>query len=248
MFQLLWQLIMAKKYICEQIDSILNQLGEKDELVISDDNSTDSTAEIIAGFLKRDKRLKLLKSPRKGIVKNFENAINNCSNELIFLSDQDDIWDDNKIYVLLSCFEESNADLILHNARILYDDNNQGKELFFDKRGCKKGIINNIVKNSYMGCCMAFRKEMKEYFLPFPKNIPMHDQWIGIICEKYGQVLFLDAPLISYRRHSSNASNDSPSSILTRLKWRLTLVTCFVYRILKIKKGNQKQWKVKYSL
>ncbi len=233
----------GEKYIEEQIISILNQLSESDELVISDDNSTDFTTAKIAGFSKIDKRIKLLKGPSKGVVKNFENAINNCKNELIFLSDQDDIWDKNKISILSSCFKENNYDLILHNARILYDDNKKDVELFFDKRGCRKGIIKNIAKNSYMGCCMVFKNEMKNYFLPFPKYIPMHDQWIGILCEKYGHVLFLDTPLIFYRRHANNASNETPSSIITRLKWRLTLIFCLAYRGLKIEKGNQKNEK-----
>ena len=56
-----------------------------------------------------------------------------------------------------------------------------------DMRGCRTGILKNILKNSYIGCCMAFRKELRKYILPFPENIPMHDQWIGLIGEITGK-------------------------------------------------------------
>lgn len=229
----------GEKFIKEQIISILNQLNENDELVISDDKSTDLTREIIADFIKNDNRIKLIDGRCKGISQNFENAIINCSNEYIFLSDQDDIWDNNKVSAILSTFEKSNCDLILHNARIFTEDNDYSTATFFQKRGCRKGIFNNIIKNSYIGCCMAFKADMKNYFLPFPKKIPMHDQWIGLICEKYGKVQFIDTPLILYRRHSNNASSDTPSSILTRIKWRFNIIFNLITITLKVNKGDK---------
>lgn len=228
----------GEKFISEQIESILCELGENDELIISDDNSSDTTREIVSAFINKDSRIKLINGPCKGIVRNFENAIKNCNNEIILLCDQDDIWDANKVETLLNCFEKSNADLILHNARINYEDNSNSCELFFEKRGCKKGIFNNILKNSYIGCCMAFKSSMRKYFLPFPEKIPMHDQWIGIMCEKYGKVELLDTPLITYRRHNSNASGETPSSIFKRVNWRISLIANIIKRNRKIKKGE----------
>jgi hypothetical protein len=64
----------------------------------------------------------------------------------------------------------------------------------------------------------------------------MHDQWIGIICEKYGKVEFIDTPLITYRRHDNNASGDTHSSVLTMLKWRFNLISAFNKRSRKIKR------------
>lgn len=225
----------GEKYISEQIDSILKQLREDDELIISDDNSSDNTKNIIKEYLCSDNRIKLIDGPCKGVIKNFENAISKCSNEYIFLCDQDDIWCDNKVEKILSSFIELNADLILHNAKILHNEKILD-ETFFNKRGVKKGIKNNIIKNSYIGCCMAFKSKLKGLFLPFPEKIPMHDQWIGIICEKYGNIEFIDEPLIIYRRHDNNASGDSHSSVFKMIKWRSSLISAYHKRIRKINK------------
>ena len=72
---------------------------------------------------------------------------------------------------------------------------------------------------------MAFRKEMKEYILPFPSKLPMHDQWIGLIGELHGKNVMLDDPLILYRRHGSNMSSTEHSNILQMIKWRFQIIS-----------------------
>ena len=72
---------------------------------------------------------------------------------------------------------------------------------------------------------MAFRNEAKKYILPFPDNLPMHDQWIGLVCEKRGKVSLIDEPLILYRRHSDNASSDTHAGFVQMLKWRINIVS-----------------------
>ena len=95
---------------------------------------------------------------------------------------------------------------------------------FFSYKGCKPGILNNIVKNSYMGCAMAFRKELLQYVLPFPQKIPMHDQWIGLVAEKKGKVVFLPKQLLKYRRHGENATDMRHSTVRNMLKWRTQIL------------------------
>ena len=95
----------GEKYIKEQIRSILENLDEHAELVISDDGSTDETVAIVKEMARNDKRVKLIFGPGKGIKKNFEYAIANCTGEYIFLSDQDDIWAKNKVKVVMQTFE-----------------------------------------------------------------------------------------------------------------------------------------------
>ena len=102
----------GEKYIKDQLDSILVQLGKDDEIIISDDKSTDQTTEIIKKYIKEDSRIKLLEGPQKGFVKNFENALLNCSNEIIFLCDQDDIWLENKKEKVLEKKNEPSCDLL----------------------------------------------------------------------------------------------------------------------------------------
>jgi len=193
----------GERYIAEQIKTILVNLSDNDELVISDDGSTDKTKAIVKGF--KDKRIKLIDGPKNGVKQNFANAIEHCSGDVIFLSDQDDIWEKNKVVRVLAAFRKNKCSLVVHDCEVF--DSGSGEIIeksFFKWRGSRAGILKNIWKNSYIGCCMAFKKEMKKYILPIPDDIKMHDQWIGVICEKYGKSYFLPEVLLRYRRHEKN--------------------------------------------
>lgn len=195
----------GEKYIKEQIETILNNLDDKDELVISDDGSSDMTIEIINKI--NDKRITLLEGPRKGLKKNFENAIKNTTGDVIFLSDQDDIWMENKVEKVLECFNNNNYILIQHDAVVVDENDKVIYESFAEHRKVKTGVIKNLIKNSYHGCCIAFRKELIKEILPIPDNVYLHDEWIGIVAELNGKTYFLDEKLIKYRRHSENTSS-----------------------------------------
>ena len=91
----------GEQYIKEQIDSILINMKENDELIISDDGSKDKTKQIIAEYQNKDKRIKLIDGPHKGVKQNFANAIEKANGKYIFLSDQDDIWKKDKIYKVI---------------------------------------------------------------------------------------------------------------------------------------------------
>ena len=220
----------GQKYIKEQVVSILENLGKDDELVISDDGSTDSTKEILKGI--KDKRIILIDGPRQGTKQNCANAIMHCDGDVIFLADQDDIWNKNKVKKVLDVFEKTNCSLVIHDCEIF--DSASGKTIeksFFAWRKSHIGIIKNIWKNSYIGCCMAFRSEMKKYFLPIPECVKMHDQWIGVICEKYGKNIFLPEVLLKYRRHDNNQVGTKHDGIGKMVKNRLNFIREYRKRI-----------------
>ena len=110
--------------------------------------------------------------------------------------------------------------LVLHDAQIVDENLQETAPSFMNWRRSRKGILANIRKNSYIGCCMAFRRELLEYILPFPENLPMHDQWIGLLAEKHGTVRLLRIPLIRYRRHENNATKQTHANPAQMLKWR----------------------------
>ena len=212
------------KYIKQQVLSILAQLGEKDELVVSDDGSIDNTIGVLASL--RDPRIQIFKNQGEhGVVSNFENALEHSSGDIIFFSDQDDIWDERKVE---RCAESLNdVDLVIHNSKVFYEDENHLDEDFFKLRNSGPGYWKNIIKNSFVGSCMAFRKEVKEYVLPFPKHILWHDMWIGLMVEKYGKTKFINDQLLHYRRHGDNASATSEKSTFSRwfqIKYRLQML------------------------
>lgn len=215
----------GESYIKEQIESILPQLRDGDELIVSDDGSTDKTLEIIFSF--ECEKVKILHGPRNGLVKNFENAINAAKGDFIFLCDQDDVWLENKVDVFKAAFENG-ADLIVSDCYVVDSKAKIINESFFLLRNSKPGFLPNLLRNSFLGCCMAFKAELKPQILPFPKNIPMHDWWIGLVASLYGDVAFVNQPLILYRRHGNNASptgDKSSFSLMIQAAHRLSL--CF---------------------
>lgn len=213
----------GEKYIKEQLNSILPQLSIDDEIIISDDNSTDSTLGIIEG-LKNDKIKIFTNKLGKGYSKNFENAINQASGDVIFLSDQDDIWMEDKVKKMLAGLDKSH--LVISDALISDVNLNPTLGSHFKLHNVKTGFLHNWIQTRYIGACMAFKKEILKKILPFPSNQKLcaHDYWIANVGEFYYTVFLINEPLIKYRRHDSNAStggNKSDNSLSHKIKVRL---------------------------
>ncbi|WP_046390327.1 glycosyltransferase [Streptococcus uberis] len=212
------------KYIDQQIQSIIPQLKLDDELVISYDLSTDSTLDIIKSYAANDSRIKIFINENPGLFNNFENALRNCKNDYIFISDQDDIWKKNKCQLILSKFESENVDMLIHNGIHFNEVTKEISEDFFTIYGIKKGLINNFLKPRYSGCCMAFKKELLTKMLPIPATIGGYDHWLGMIGEVYGNLLFIDDVLIEHRLHNSNFTPTSRRSLSEIAKARTSLI------------------------
>lgn len=213
----------GSKFILPQVLSILNQLSSKDEIIVSDNGSEDDTIKLLSNL--NDNRIKILTEPIPGIIPNFSNALSHACGDIIFLSDQDDLWMPNKILkvseLLLS------ADLVLHDALIVNEDQKIVMDSLFHFNATRIGFFTNLLRNGYVGCCMAFHRKILEHALPIPSNIGMHDWWIGLVAEKYFKVRHLHLPLIKYRRHNNNASNTSLKSnfsYIKRIIWRLNIL------------------------
>lgn len=222
----------GEKYIRQQLGSILGQIGESDEIIISDDSSSDRTVEIIKTF--DDKRIRLLENNRfHSPAYNFENALEKATGDIIFLSDQDDIWLENKVKIMTGLLQQ--YELVVSDCIIINETGDILQESFFNIRGSKKGLLNNLLKNSYMGCCMAFNRKILDIALPFPDNLSMHDMWIGMIGELYGKTYFCDQKLVKYRRHEHSASptfGPSPYTIKDKISFRLNLLLGIIARLL----------------
>lgn len=224
----------GEKYIKEQITTILDNLQDNDELIISDDGSNDNTINIIKSF--NDQRIKLIDGPRKGLKQNFNNAIKNTTGDYIFLSDQDDIWMPDKVNKILEEFRKNHYILIQHDAIVVDENDNVIFDSFAEHRKVGTGIVKNLIKNSYHGCCITFRKELKNKILPIPDTVYLHDQWIGMIAEIEGKTYFLNEKLMKYRRHSENNSSFKHLSIGKMLKNRIN----YTKELLKYIKGRKK--------
>jgi glycosyltransferase involved in cell wall biosynthesis len=223
----------GEQFISEQINSIISQMDEKDELIISDDSSTDKTLMIIKSF--NDFRIKVFSGNEfRSPVYNFENALKLTTGEVIVLSDQDDIWLESKLGLIRKYFQKKPGKIytIVLDGQMVDESGSVIEESIFETLGSGRGLIKNIIKNTYMGCCMAFSSDLLKKALPFPKGIPMHDSWIGLLSELYGEVEFVPEKTILYRRHRLNQSFRG-SGFPRKLRWRLALALHLILRRLR---------------
>jgi glycosyltransferase involved in cell wall biosynthesis len=222
-------------YIAEQIRSILPQLQKSDEVIIVDDASTDHTLSVLKSI--QDDRIKICCNDiNVGPMRSFEKAIFLATGDLIFLSDQDDIWHSNKIKCIKEVYQNySDITLVLSDARVVDDEGREILKSFYKMRGgFVDGVLDNLIKNRYLGCVMTFKKSMINKILPFPSLIPQHDMWIGLVNSVYGKTYYIPIPLIDYRRHNFNASKASSnvrSGLYQMIKWRIALALCLLIRV-----------------
>ena len=213
------------KFIDIQLTSILSQLDQNDEVVVVDDCSTDDTVKRIRNM--HDGRIRLIEhAVNQGVVATFEDAIRAAEGEILFLSDDDDVWAPNKVTKYLATFQE-NPEVQIVTSRIqLIDD--QGRPLtnhritrdgeFF------AGFWRNVYKNHYQGSAMAIRASLRDSILPFPTHPSvLHDVWIGTRNALIGgKVAFIEEKLLFYRRHTGNFTR--PLSRWKQLSGRAALL------------------------
>jgi glycosyltransferase involved in cell wall biosynthesis len=221
----------GEKYIGTQIASILPQLGKEDELIIVDDASSDNTVQIIESFA--DVRIKLYRNDANlGSTKTFDQALGLAEGDLVFLSDQDDVWYGHKVATIRHQFENSNLDLIVHDARVT----SGGKvvsESLFQMCNSSPGLLRNLISSTHTGCCLVLRRSALAQLLPIPcKKGIFHDSWIGVFssCLRYRK-LFLNVPLIDYQRHANNVSTMRRRGLMRILPERLNLITALILRM-----------------
>ena len=237
----------GEKFIKEQLDSILSQLGEYDEVVISDDKSSDSTIRIINSY--GDTRMKVFNHEKdiqtnhvgEIVSANFNNALLKAKGDYIFLSDQDDIWCDNKVSTMLRYLEK--YDVVASNAW-LYDG---------ISKDCDETLYNNhsplknyrLRKYKYYGCTMAMTREAAKYILPIPKRLALYDSWIGLVGELIDGAFYINEPLIYYRLRTESVSHSIKNSLFYMMKYRLWFYINLIVRVVNVRFISRNKYKSK---
>lgn len=205
----------GEKFLHHQIDSILNQTLKVDEIVVCDDGSTDKTHQILNEYQKKFPEVFKIHINEKNLrsVKNFEKAISLCTGEIIFLSDQDDVWENNKVEVFNAFFGINKQIDVLCSNGFIINESNQKQDLYTvwdvpefletNKQEIDYFKIFATIGNFATGATMALRKSFLHQVLPFPDIEGLHhDEWIALTSAEQKKFAFLNKKLFSYRIHS----------------------------------------------
>lgn len=201
------------RYIAEQLDSILQQTVPVDEIVVCDDGSTDNTAEILKSFERKHpgKFRIYLNGQQLGVIKNFEKAINLCRGEIVFLSDQDDIWLPHKVETVLEYFSQNpEMKSVLHDMKFYSTERAVSRSTFYtlnlnpesvQKLPAYKQVF--YIGPIVTGAAFAFRKQRDEEFSFIGGNrLFLHDAQLANHFARKQSLGLIFEPLAFYRLHS----------------------------------------------
>lgn len=220
-------------FIKEQIDSVLRELLPGDEFIFVIDSSPDSSLEIVNNF--NSKLIKVYENNSNiGVVASFERGLRLAAHEIVFLCDQDDIWLPGKRAAFVRTFEEDPQVLVVISDAQIIDRSGliTGESFMAMRGGFRGGVWSTLVRNRYIGCAMAVRRELIRKALPFPRRVPMHDMWLGVLGRTLGRVHYKATPFIQYRRHGGNASPSRHQGWIRMLSWRFILFISLINRVL----------------
>ncbi len=211
-------------YLRQQMASVLRELRPEDELVVVDDHSTDGSLAWLQGL--RDSRLVLLPNDQNlGVSRSFERALCACTRQVVLLCDQDDVWIAGKRDALALPFEQDpQCAVVVSDAQVIDEHGAILSPSFMAGRGgFRGGWWSTLVKNRYLGCCMALHRDIVALGLPIPARAPMHDMWFGMLAVSRGRVHYIARPYLQYRRHDRNVSPSTRAGVLQMLRWRWNL-------------------------
>jgi glycosyltransferase involved in cell wall biosynthesis len=219
------------RFLPVQIASVLSQLAPEDELVVIDDASSDDTVAWLLAL--NDSRVNVYSNPSNlGVLSSFERGLSLARHPIVFLCDQDDVWLPGKRAAFVAAFEADPQTLVVVSDAELIDGNGavMAPSFMATRGGFRGSVWSTLVRNRYLGCAMALRREVLDVALPIPRLVPMHDMWLGAVGALLGKVHYIAAPMMQYRRHGSNVSPDSSQGMSQMLRWRLALLAALVSR------------------
>lgn len=207
----------GEKYLKEQLDSILNQKDVLVDIFISDDKSSDNTIAIIEEYANKNTNIKYrINKVNKGFTYNFIDLIFDSTLDYDYyaLSDQDDVWIDNKLINAIKKIEDSNKQRVLYCSNLELVDSSLKHIGYQEKNDIHKNKYSTLISNIATGCTCVFDKalmiELKKHY---PKNIYLHDYWICLVAEFTGFVIYDTNSYILYRQHDNLIGSNKKISI-----------------------------------
>lgn len=201
----------GSRFLEQQIQSILELNYKHWELVAIDDASTDGSFDLLERYARTDPRIKIRRNAtRKGIVGNFLEALRLSGGDLVCFADQDDVWLANKLDVLVALISECPENMMAYSDLEVCDQSLRRIHASFWKVSGirpRSGVLREfaLLRNIIPGCCMMFRKEVKEILMRMlPESSFIHDHLAFILASFLGRVVFSRERLVKYRQHALN--------------------------------------------
>lgn len=209
----------GEKYLREQLDSILAQTYSNIEILIRDDGSKDATLEILEEYAKKQKKITYIEGKNYGAAKSFFQLLKKVDKKADYyaFSDQDDIWEIDKIERAVKWLEKLEKQRIISKTEkeipIMYCSAlkvvDQQKNVLYiegkERRTKDLSFGNALVENCCTGCTIVINQKLQR--MVAEKRIPkcsMHDWWLYMIASCFGKVIYDRKPCIQYRQHGEN--------------------------------------------
>lgn len=204
----------GEQYIDALLESIVNQNIAPSEMIVSDDGSSDRTLSIIRRFETNFPSIRFLylEGPRRGPSENFITSLSNANSEWVFIADQDDIWEKDKVQTYFSVVDSSSRPCLVYSDAMLVDTNGELIACSHLKEiGFSSGYTDNRIyfRNTVQGATILLNRRMLEEVLVCTSKINisqivMFDWWIAMLSNSFGEIHFIDRPLLLYRVHPKN--------------------------------------------
>ena len=193
------------KYLHQQLDSFIGQSRLPDELTVCDDLSSDETFDILRDFSQSAPfEVKIVRNEKNlGYTENFEKALSLSCGDIIFLSDQDDVWFCDKLEFVETIFRHNETTMVVVNDQELTDHTLTPSGLTISSGARAVGIDDWLSA----GCCTALRTKFRDILTPFPAKLIAYDKWIHQMAHSFGVRTVTDRVLQYHRRHEANASH-----------------------------------------
>lgn len=196
------------QFLRQQLDSLLSQTYSNFEIVISDDQSTDGTIVILKEYAAKDSRIQWSVNPSpSGFITNFARAVSLCNGEIIFLCDQDDVWNNEKISLHVEAYKDQSIRWVYNEARLVDE---KGKfiglltdisDIYYSKK--RRWLLNTIWGTCILGCVTSYRSSLIKNTWPADIHAPGHDSWIQLVIFP-AKAFHIPSILQDYRQHDAN--------------------------------------------
>lgn len=228
MIDILLSTYNGEKYLSEQLDSLFSQSYNDFRIIVRDDGSIDKTRDILLEYKNKfNNKLDVYFENNVGPKNSFFELIKKSTNDYVMFCDQDDIWLDNKLEIMINVIKQYNniPTLVYCDLKVVDENLNIICNSFYDYQGIdryKNSFFDLVKKSVFPGCSLMLNRKLVEIIkYADVNNIRMHDCYVGLIASYFGNVVYVDEKLNLYRQHSDNtigARDNSLKFYINRLR------------------------------